>query len=88
MKTISKFCLFLIFSLYLTILRGAIGCKKIEHTVNYWNVSKPQFVKCSCACNNITPDYRGQCTQCGHYGRPDRGEISRRVLAEHEIVYR
>lgn len=87
MKLVCKIRFFLMLLLYITTLQGAIGCKKIEHTVNYWNTSKPQYVSCSCPCNNVVTDYRGQCTQCGHYGRPDRGAISRRILAEQGVAH-
>lgn len=87
MNLVYKMSFFLMTSLCVFPLQGAIGCKKIEHTVNYWNASKPQYVSCSCPCNNVAPDYRGQCMQCGHFGRPDRGAISRRVLADQGIAY-
>ena len=88
MNSIYKISLFLMFLLYIGAVQASIGCKKIEHTVNYWNVSKPQFIKCSCPCNNVVSSDRGQCTQCGHFGRPDRGEISKRVLAEQGIAHK
>lgn len=87
MKKNKNLYIFLISVISVAKLHGAIGCQKIEHTVNYWNVSKPKFVQCSCPCNTIVTDFRGQCTQCGHYGSSNRGEISKRVLAEYGLAH-
>ena len=66
---------------YFTGLYGVVGCQKFEHNPNYWNVVKPRFVKCSCPCNMIVGDNRGECRQCGHLGNPNRGMIAKRVQA-------
>ncbi len=67
------------------ILDGAIGCQKIIHTPDYWNVSEPQFQDCKCPCRQVSTD-RGRCFACGHYGNPDRGEITARVLGVQDNV--
>ena len=77
-----KIRIFLVLSLFVPALNGAIGCRHhSEHTPDHWNVSKQNYQSCSCPCRN-TIDERGYCTKCGHYGLHDRGAITALVLDE------
>lgn len=82
MKIMDKICGLVMILSCVAVLQGSIGCQKIDHTPNYWNVSKPRYVECSCPCSQVLSDNKGQCTQCGHYGNPERGAITKRVTVD------
>ena len=79
-------CLLLCLLNYNFNLNSAIGCQSFEHTIDSWNISKPIYQECDCPCRQVDFSNRGQCYLCGHYGNPERGAISARVLAGVNII--
>lgn len=85
MLNLIKFYMVLILVANFSSLNSAIGCQSFEHTVDYWNVAVPINQECVCACRQV--DFKkGYCYACGHYGDPERGEKTARVLAQASIL--
>lgn len=82
-----KIRILLILMLNASCLKGAIGCQSILHSPSFWSVVDPVYVRCDCPCRHISGP-KGQCLDCGHYGDPNRGEVTRRVLEQYDIAIR
>lgn len=66
-----KFWLFIVIS-YNTQLFSAIGCMSYPHSIDKSEHELYRPVACNCPCQRISPD-RGECSDCRHFGNPDRG---------------
>lgn len=62
-------------------LFGAFGCQYTPYTPDSYDVTNPQPQSCNCSCMHILDD-KGTCQACGHYGNPDRGIITKKILDE------
>lgn len=57
-------------------LNTSIGCMDNSYHMQQKGDTKEfHYVYCSCPCKNVISK-RGKCIRCGHFGRPDRGEIN------------